>query len=97
MTPELQEYNLMKHKIIALSFGNTEGDSPSVFVVDIEKLTPAWRATVEWQIKFKTTWKYNLLKAAERPPAPDEWESLSKARVKLPCQVDYAVHCYYEG
>ena len=87
--------------IAAVSFGNTAGDSPSVFVVDINKLTPVWRAQVLWRKAFED-WldidhRTRKGREPEEPPMADEWESLEAAQVPLPAMVDFAVHVYYDG
>ncbi len=70
--------------IVALGFGNTNGDTPSVFVVDTDKCTKEWREAILRDINIGN---YEF---------PKEWGSLEKARVKLPALVEAAVFVYYD-
>lgn len=73
--------------IVSLGFGNTDGDTPSVFVIDTEKCTEEWRNAILRQIRD----------CAHQYDCPKEWQSLERAKVNLPAMVDAAVFIYYDG
>lgn len=50
--------------IVALGFGNTEGDTPSVMVVDTVKMTEAWRNAVMDEMNGK---KYTMKARVDLP------------------------------
>lgn len=75
--------------IVAVGFGNTEGDTPSVFIVDTDRCPKVWREAI----------LNGLLPLSQQKELelPTSWAPLGRARVKLPRMVEAAVFLYYEG
>ena len=71
--------------IVAVSFGPTNGDTPSVYIVDTLVCTPVWRRAILAQLE----------PTAGQVEMPDEWVSLQDARVPLPARVEAACHVFY--
>lgn len=80
--------------IVALGFGNTAGDTPSVFLVEVEKCSPEWQQAIHQQLEFDRTGR-----TSRNLTLPEEWETLEKARVPTPTRrpVGGAVFVYYDG
>lgn len=72
--------------IVAVGFGNCDGDTPSVFIVDTVLCTEAWRKAIFAEVEGRPLTEI-----------PDEWKSLEQAKVTLPVVVEAAVFIYYAG
>ncbi len=80
--------------IVAVAFGNTAGDGPSVRIVDTDKCTKVWRKAILYEIANDAT-KGEHFGPADEPPMPVEWDSLIKACVNLPALVEATAFVYY--
>lgn len=79
--------------IVALGFGGTEGDTPSVFIVDTEKCTEEWQYAIQRELKTD----HSKLPDWSTYKIPKDWESLEDAKVELPAMVEAAMFLYYDG